>query len=382
MSGLNLESLKEQIKKCALAVGIDKIGFTDAGPVDEYLPRLLQRRDAGYRHALNEGDPYKRVNPKAHLPQARSVISAAVAYPWLEPADARGPERGRGRFSFISRGTDYHVVVTDKLKKLRDFILCEAPGAQVELMTDRAELLEKALAVKAGLGWFGKNTLLVTPEFGSWVCLGELVTDIPLPPDPPFKGDCGNCRGCIVSCPAKALDEEGNLNPDRCLAGLTQSKVLPDRGLRVLMGTGLYGCDICQQACPRNKEGRSVEHAEFRSSFDDAYPLLTEIIHLSNTGFRERFGHTAGAWRGRTTLQRNAVIAAGNLGDPGAGPELAQILHDDKRTVMRAAAAWALGRIGTPDAARALEQAHTAEESPEVMQEISLSLRELGKTPI
>lgn len=377
MTAINWADLKEKVREYAYTTGIDKIGFTDAGPLPEHLPRLIRRREAGYKHGLNEGEPEKRIDPRLHLSGAGSVISVAVAYPARETMPETEAKRGakRGRISFISRGLDYHLVMEERLKKLQGFIQAAAPDARIIMMADRGEILEKALAVKAGLGWFGKHSLMVTPEYGSWVCLGELITDIPFPPDHPLDRDCGGCRLCIEACPTNALAEGEDLNQDRCLACVTMGRFLPQPEIRELMGDTLYGCDICQSVCPHNQKAGTVDRPEFECGIDGAFPVLKEILQMTNKDFRQRFGHTSGAWRGRTALQKNAVIAAGNLREREVVPELAGILFSDPRPVMRGAAAWALGRIGCPESLAALEGALEAERDPQVTAEIIYSQR-------
>jgi epoxyqueuosine reductase len=367
--------LKAEIKAYGQEIGIAKMGFTDAQPLMDHLPRLLSRQKAGYKFAINEGDPGKRISPQLHLPQAKSIIAVAVAYPWQdnEKPDNTGP--ARGRISVISRGPDYHRVVGEKLQQLKDFIVAKVPQAKVEVFTDTGEILEKAIAVKAGLGWFGHNTLLVTPEFGSWVSLGELLTDLPLPADLPSSDNCGSCQRCVEACPTNALDEDKNLNPDRCLACLTLSKALPPREIRNLMGDTLYGCDICQLACPYNQKIGEINYVEHNCGLEESYPVLMEILHLNNAEYKKRFGHTSGAWRGRTPLQRNAVIAAGKLRDSSAVPALAAILSSDPRPVLRGAAAWALGEIGAEQGRAALVKASATEQDSAVLTEINAALQ-------
>ncbi|WP_418790876.1 tRNA epoxyqueuosine(34) reductase QueG [Phosphitispora sp. TUW77] len=381
----DLAALKEQVKHYAYSIGVDKIGFTDAEALTEHLPLVRRRWEAGYKHAINEGDPDKRISPSLHLPGAKSVISIAVAYPGTAtiPESAISSEEGtalsRGSFSFISRGMDYHEVISDKLQKIRDYIMFLVPAARSVHMVDTGELLEKAFAVKAGLGWFGRNTLLVTPEFGSWVCLGELITDIPFPPDRSLNNNCGSCNACVAACPTNAIREGEDLNIDRCLACLTLGSFMPDPEIREIMGISLYGCDICQQVCPYNKKsGHDNDMQEFSYSYDEAYPVLKEILALSNKEFRKRFGHISAAWRGRTPIQRNAVIAAGNLGARDTIPELIDILRSDPRPVLRGLAAWALGKIGGPLASQALADVSEKEKDPTVIQEI---VQGLGKRP-
>ena len=382
MCVVNWADFKEKVKQYAGSVGINKIGFTDAELLKEHLPRLLARKDSCCRYGINEGDPQKRVNPLVHMPEAKSVISAAVAYPWQESESGPGPASGpgRGRMSLIARGTDYHRVVRTRLEKLREYILSIVPQARLLIMVDKEEILEKAIAVKAGLGWFGKNTLLVTPEYGSWISLGELVTDLPFPVDRPLATGCGSCRKCIESCPTKALDEDINLNPDRCLAGITLGKFLPPPNVRTLMGDALYGCDICQLGCPLNSKTGVPGNYEFGAGSGEAYPVLSELFGMTNAEFRKRFGHTSAAWRGRTPIQRNAMIAAGNLKDTSAVPGLIDILCSDSRPVIRGSAAWALGQIGSPEGVKALQQVKNTENDPTVLEEIKNSLRRVRST--
>jgi len=374
--------IKEKVKDYAYAIGAAKIGFTDAEALTEHLPLVVRRREAGYKHGINEGDPAKRIAPLLHLPGARSVISVAVAYSGTAstvPETTSPPEGGgfsRGSFSLISRGLDYHTVVSGKLERIRDYIMYLVPTGRTVHMVDTGELLEKALAVKAGLGWFGRNTLLVTPEFGSWVCLGELITDIPFPPDQPLNNNCGSCTACVTACPTNAIRDGEDLNLDSCLACLTLGRFMPDPEIREKMGTSLYGCDICQQVCPYNRKAEpSKDTPEFFCSYDDANPVLKEVLSLSNTAFMKRFGHMSGAWRGRTPIQRNAVIAAGNLGARDAIPELTGILKSDTRPVLRGLAAWALSRMGDSGAFQALAGALEKEKDPAVIEEILQGLR-------
>lgn len=367
-------ALKELVKQYAYSIGINKIGFTDAKPLLEHLPRLIRRAEAGYRHAINEGSPEKRVNPQVHLPGAKSVISTAVVYPGC--ADEKAPASGgaRGRLSCISRGRDYHVIMRRKLEKLKQYILTVRPEAKMKLMVDKEEILEKAIAAKAGLGWLGRNTLLVTPEFGSWVVLGEIITDVPFPADQTLEGGCGSCRACVAACPTAALDDDININLDRCLAAVTLSRSLPDPEVRSQMGQTLYGCDVCQSVCPHNKRQPAYD-ADFAYTGDQAFPPLARVLDLTNREFKESFGHTSGAWRGRTPIQRNAVIAAGNLRDRSMVPRLITLLSEDPRGVIRGAAAWALGQIGDNQGLPALQQAMRKENDPAVLKEISYALK-------
>lgn len=383
MNYASLSKLKEEIKNYAYSLGINKLGFTDAKPLENHLSKLLQRQGKSYAYSINEGDPEKRINPTQCFPDARSVICAAVAYDGLDynlQTDRSQQSGARGRLSFISRGRDYHNVMYERLEKLKLYITEKLPWAKISIMVDKEEILEKAFAVEAGLGWFGKNTLLVTPEWGSFVYLGELVTNIPFNADSPLKGACGTCERCLEACPTGALDRDKNLNPDRCLAGVSQFKGLISSELRGMMGNTIYGCDICQIVCPHNKradinqnsykEWQEKDHGQA----DEHFPLLKEILTMSNAEFKKKFGHTSGAWRGRTVFQRNAAIAAGNSADEQSVPALINILENDTRPVMRAIAAWALGKIRHPAGKDALHQALLNEPDQTVISEIKSSL--------
>lgn len=368
---------KEKVKKYAYIIGIDKIGFTDGRPFTEHLPILQKRLEEGYVYAINEGEPSKRINPAAHLKGVKSIISVAVCYPARHLEDEKYAHNSTyGRVSFISRGKDYHHIIEDMLQKLSAYIKENSPiPAESVLMVDTGELLEKAVSARAGLGWIGKHTLLVTPEFGSWVCLGEMITNLPFPRDEAVRHSCGNCTICVEACPTKALDGMGNLNPDRCLASITQTKKTLPQELRPLMKNYIYGCDVCQKACPYNRKAKQTYLTECNYDINDAYPSLKELLTMSRQEFNRRFGHTSGAWRGRTVWQRNALIAAGNLQNEELVPYICDLLINDPRVQIRIAAAWALGRIRNEKAISALHTAKEKEKNEQVMEEINLAIQ-------
>lgn len=388
MNYASLEKLKEEIKNYAYSIGINKLGFTVAKPLENHFSRLLKRQSKSSVYSINEGDPAKRINPTLRFPEARSVVCAAIAYNGHDynphdynPPVGRSPQSGcRGRLSFISRGRDYHKIMYDRLEKLKMYVTEKIPWADISIMVDKEEILEKAFAVEAGLGWFGKNTLLVIPELGSFVYLGELITNIPFPPDSPLENTCGNCERCLKACPTGALDRDKNLDTDLCLAGISQFKGLISHELRERMGNTLYGCDICQIVCPHNikadKTQKSFKEWEPKdhSQADEHFPVLKELLFMTNSEFKKKFGHTSGAWRGRTVFQRNAAIAAGNNRDVESVPALTKILLNDTRPVMRATAAWALGKIDDPVGKQALRQALSNESDITVTSEIKRAL--------
>jgi epoxyqueuosine reductase len=249
-------------------------------------------------------------------------------------------------------------------------------GASVaRYYVDTGPLLDRALAQRAGLGWFGKNTMLITRAgYGSYVFLGEVLTDLVLEPDPPMKGSCGQCRICLDECPTGAIVAPFVVDARRCISYLTiELRGWIPRELRPLMGTWVYGCDICQDVCPHNTLVRTGVHAEFAPRRDVAFPDLLELLHIDERTYQERFRHSAIKRAKRQGLRRNAAVALGNLGDSRAVPALVRAL-DDGDPIVRGHAAWALGRIGGAEAHDALRRLAQRETDPEVLVELNAAM--------
>nr|WP_206529548.1 tRNA epoxyqueuosine(34) reductase QueG [Brevibacillus sp. SYP-B805] len=369
------EQTKQAIIDYAREIGIDKIGFASADPFVELKERLLTHREKGYESGFEEPDIEKRVDPQLSLAGARSLISIALAYPSkLEGAPKSEPGAYRGILCRAAWGTDYHHVLRDKLTRLTWFIQQLEPAARVVSMVDTGALSDRAVAERAGIGWVGKNCAVITPEFGSWVYLGELVTDLPLPPDTPVEEGCGDCNLCVDACPTGALVQGGQLNAQKCIAYLTQVKdFIPDE-YRAKIGNRLYGCDTCQTVCPKNRGKHFPHHPEFTPDPEIAKPLLLPLLTMGNKEFQEKFGASSAAWRGKKPIQRNAILALAHFKDRSAVPTLIRLLEHDPRPVIRGTAAWALGKIGGEEAKAALEQAKLHENSPEVLAEVEKGL--------
>lgn len=241
---MNIAQLKQEIIDYSKEIGIDKIGFASADVFDELKERLKRQQELGYQSGFEKGSVEERTEPERLLPEAKSIISIALAYPSRIPdAPPSTREDRRGIFCRASWGIDYHIVLRERLQKLTEFIHSKFPEASSKLMVDTGELSDKAVAERAGVGFSGKNTLIITPEFGSFVYLGELITNIPFVPDTPIEDGCGDCRICMDACPTGALVQPGQLNAQRCLAFLTQTKdFIPDE-FREQVGTRVYGCD-------------------------------------------------------------------------------------------------------------------------------------------
>ncbi|KRE04357.1 epoxyqueuosine reductase [Bacillus sp. Root239] len=375
---MNAYQLKEEIISYSKEIGIDKIGFTSASMFDELKNRLLAQQDLGYASGFEEPDIEKRVDPTLVVPKARSIISIALAYPSkLKDAPKSTKEDRRGIFCRASWGQDYHTVLRDRLQKLETFIKEKVPAVILQSMVDTGELSDRAVAERAGIGWSGKNCAIITPEFGSYVYLGEMITDIPFPPDKPIEDGCGTCNKCVDACPTGALVTGGQLNSQRCIAFLTQTKGFLAEEFRSKLGNRLYGCDTCQTVCPENKGKDFHFHPEMEPDSELAKPKLKPLLTMSNREFKEKFGHVSGSWRGKKPIQRNAIIALAHFKDQTAIPDLIDLIKNDVRPVIRGTAAWALGKIGDKEALDTLMNLREQEKDQEVIEEMSKGIEML-----
>ncbi|MCM3639417.1 tRNA epoxyqueuosine(34) reductase QueG [Sporosarcina luteola] len=368
---MNVAQLQSSIKEYAATIGIDKIGFTTAAPFLELKNRLRRQQELGFQSGFEESDVEKRTEPVMLLDRAESIISIAVAYPSKMTDSPRGKKgERRGIFARASWGMDYHHVLREKLQLLETFISDMMPNAQMRSMVDTGELVDRAVAVRAGIGWSGKNCSVITPEFGSYVYLGEMITNIPFEPDIPMEDQCGDCTLCLDACPTGALIQGGQLNAQRCIAFLTQTKKPVPEEFRAKIGNRVYGCDTCQTVCPKNKGMYNLHQPAFQPEPELAKPLLVPMLRLSNREFKETYGHMSGSWRGKNPIQRNAILALAHFKDETAVPTLTDLLVNDQRPLIRGTAAWALGQIGTSDGIAAIELAIQKEEDPDVRLEM------------
>jgi epoxyqueuosine reductase len=372
------QAVKQAIVDAAPALGIDKIGFTTADPFMELKEILYNHREKGYESGFEEPDIEKRVHPERSFETPASIISIAIAYPSkLSNPPRSEPGAYRGIISRSAWGEDYHHVLRDRLSKLESFIKEKIDGARMDSMVDTGALVDRAVAQRAGIGWSGKNCAVITPEWGSWVYLGEMITNIPFPADNPITDQCGDCTLCIDACPTGALVGPGQLNASRCVSFVTQTKGIVEEELMLKIGNRLYGCDTCQVVCPKNKGMNWTHQPELQPDLDKVKPLLKPLLTMSNKQFKEEYGRSASSWRGKKPIQRNAIIALGNFRDQSAIPILTELLHHDSRPEIRATAAWALGRIGGSDARDSLEHAKASEEEPRVQNNIRKALEQV-----
>ncbi|KMK71682.1 tRNA epoxyqueuosine(34) reductase QueG [Bacillus safensis] len=379
---MHVGELKEELIQYAKEIGVDKIRFASANTFDSLKDRLILHESLGYLSGFEEPDIEKRTNPSLLLPKAKSIVAIALAYPSkMKDAPRSTKDARRGIFCRASWGTDYHVVLKKKLDMLEEFLRSKHVDIRTKSMVDTGELSDRAVAERAGIGFSAKNCMIITPEFGSYVYLAEMITNVPFEPDEKIEDQCGTCNKCVDSCPTGALVNPGQLNSQRCISFLTQTKgFLPDE-FRSKIGNRLYGCDTCQTVCPINKGKDFHLHPEMEPDPEIAKPLLKPLLTISNRDFKEKYGHVSGSWRGKKPIQRNAILALAHFKDTSALPVLIELMHKDPRPVIRGTAAWAIGKIGDDQQLPELEKALERESDEEAKAEIVKGI-ELLQTPL
>ncbi|HEX3031290.1 MAG TPA: tRNA epoxyqueuosine(34) reductase QueG, partial [Bacillota bacterium] len=272
-----------------------------------------------------------------------------------------------GRVGSFALGRDYHVVLREKIVRLMA-AWQERMGQQVcwQAQVDTGPLADRAAAWRAGLGWYGKNCSIISPDYGSAILLGTILTDVELEPDQPLPPQCGDCTLCLEACPTGALEGPNRLNAYQCISYLTQCGEPMPENLRHKLGDNIYGCDICLSVCPHNRKAAKMGNGANRVQLD-------KLLTMSNREFSSTMGQTAAGWKGKKLLQRNALIALGNSEQAEAVPLLLQALADP-RPEIRGSAAWALARFPGPVSGQALEQRLAREADERVREEINQAL--------
>ena len=365
------EQLKAELIEAAPGMGIDSIGFASADPFLSLKGILENHRRMGYESGFEEPDLDKRTTPALPSSAPASLIAIAVAYPSkMKNPPKSEPGRYRGILARSAWGQDYHHVLREAMAKVEAFLRERVPDVVMDSMVDTGALVDRAVAQRAGIGFSAKNCSIISPQYGSWIYLGDMVTNIPFPPDTPVTEDCGECTKCIDACPTGALVGPGQLNANRCISFVTQSKGMLDDEFMTKIGNRLYGCDTCQIVCPKNRGKNWDHHPQLQPDPELVKPLLLPILDMSNREFKETFGSSAAAWRGKKPIQRNAIIALGNFKDQTAVPKLGDILLNDQRPEMRGTAAWSLGRIGGEDALHLVTKALGSEQDEAVLEKL------------
>jgi epoxyqueuosine reductase len=360
-------SLKERIAQEANALGFAAVRFAGAEPppgagaaLDTFLADG-RHGDMAWLAANSE----RRKSPRAIWPDVKSIIMLGMSYgPERDPRAAL-LERSRGAISVYAQGADYHDVIKSKLKVLASRVQDVARG-EVKVFVDTAPVMEKPIAARAGLGWQGKHTNLVSRDFGSWLFLGAIFTTAEIDPDAPEADHCGACRRCLDVCPTNAFVAPYQLDARACISYLTiEHKGHIALEYREAMGNRIFGCDDCLAVCPWNKFATVAHEAKLSVRAESDNPPLAELLKLDDAAFRERFRGTPIKRTGRDRFLRNVLIAAGNSGDETLVPQVEEHLGDASPLV-RAMAVWALSRLAPGWAAAVRESEAPAEADPAV----------------
>ena len=353
------------------------MGITHAAPFQRDEEAAAQR----VRDGLMDGLPWyteervQRMNrPELLLQGARSIISMAANYNTGPPQ--QDSDRPKGKVARYAWGRDYHNVIKARLRRfVRELPDVAGRPVRTRYFVDDGPMNDRAAAERSGVGWFGKNTNILTPTHGSWVFLAQVITDLDLKSDPPLKKTCGQCIRCIPACPTDAIIAPYVIDNRRCISFLTIELRGPiPTELRPLMGDWVFGCDLCQEVCPVNRKAPLSSEPDFAKRHDFDAPELIPLLTLDDDAFRERFQGSPIRRAKREGLQRNVCVALGNIADPVAIPALTATLNNSDSPLVRSHAAWALGRIANEEAQTALKQALHTEQNEEVRQEITAAL--------
>jgi len=327
----------------------------------EYLERHLELKE----------------DPRNLLPETLSLISLGCNYNTGNPS-TETQDPSKARFSRYAWGDDYHQIIHSKLKDLEYYLCNELNSANhTRSFVDSGPVLEREVAQRAGLGWFGKHSNLINVEKGSWFFLAEVLVDVELKADEPFSGvDCGTCTSCIDACPTGAIISDRTVDARRCISYLTiEHKGAIPADLRPKMDNHIFGCDICQDVCPWNKDAPVSVEPGFKPRTENYSADLTELMMLDQESFSNRFRKSPVKRTKRRGLLRNVAVSLGNWAHPEAIPALSIGLHDIE-PVVRSHSAWALGRINNERARNELKNAKKIEENHQVLKEIETALGE------
>ena len=315
-----MNPLNQYILDKSKKLNIDICGFTDSSPLYNLREYLIYREENNIMTEFEEKDIMKRIDPKLTLPSCKSIIVIGVSYNVDSQEEAKESTVSnrhltpfpKGYLSRASWGRDYHLVLREKMQalileiqKVKDF--------NYRYFVDTGPLIDRELAKRAGIGYYGKNCSIINNEYGSFIFIGYILTDLDLDYSEEMENNCGDCNLCIKACPTGALEGEYKFNPKKCISYLTQTKENIPLDLRKKMGAKIYGCDTCQLVCPKNKGIKKPNHKEFSPEITSGYINIEELLMISNKEFKSKYGSMAGAWRGKNILRRNGIITLGNM---------------------------------------------------------------------
>jgi epoxyqueuosine reductase len=338
----------ERIKMRALKLGFEAAAIAAVEPLEaraHFEAWLAAGRHGGMSWLAGRKHRERRADIASLMPGIRSVLCVALCH---EPGRDAARDQRLGRIARYAAGEDYHRVMRDRLRALQRFIRDDAlPGARALWYSDTGAILERGWAERCGLGWVGKHSGLLSERFGSWFLLGEILVDHPLDPDPPpARERCGTCTRCITACPTGAIVAPYQLDARLCISYLTiELEGAIPRALRSRVGDWIFGCDLCQEACPWNRFAPPAREARLHARRLEGW-TLEGFLTLDARGFDALFEKSPIRRAGRAGFLRNVCVALGNRADAAAVPALAAALRSDPDALVRMHAAWALGEIG------------------------------------
>ena len=371
--------VKAKIVSLAVNLGFDIVKITTADPFFEDSSTAIDSIRKGYMEGMswyNENRVGQASDPEKLLPGAKSIIVVAMSYLPQENSDES--VSSKGKIAKYAQWQDYHVVMKRKLKDLSDRLpdIAGIPSVN-RIFVDDGSFMERAAARRSGVGWFGKNSNILTAEYGSWVFLGALITDLDLEPDKPLKKNCGSCVTCLIECPTGAIVSPYIIDATRCISYLT----IENRGpipieLRPAIDNWVFGCDICQEVCPVNRDVDTSSDIDLMPKMVSSLELIP-LLTLTQEEFSSRFKNRPIKRAKLEGLKRNACVALGNTKDISAVSALGRVLLEDTNLVKQHAA-WALGRIGGVDAKSILFEALKTESNDNVQREILLAINNIS----
>jgi epoxyqueuosine reductase len=382
-------SLTEQIKELGPEISLEVIRITNAEDFPETEKQIIENIEKGY---IPKSDYYasknisagsnnlplnrigKRCNPKSILKRAKSIISVAQDYLIEETENITDKKQLCGKIAKYDVGNFYYDLKL-KLNKIVDFINQRSDFEyKSKNKSCYVSLVEKPIAARAGVGWYGKHGIIITERFGSWVVLGEIITELELEADAPLLQSCGDCKICIDLCPTQAIVSPYIVDRTRCLQYISERPMKVPVDFREVWGDRLYGCTTCQEFCPKNIKIKPRKYQPKYGYISSSVPLIP-LLQISEEEYQRFFAYNQIAMRPREAIKRNAALALGNIGDSRAVNPLVKVLQEDENSMVRGHTAWALGKIGGKKAKFALEKALKIEEDREVGEEIIDALR-------
>ncbi|ABR49758.1 domain of unknown function DUF1730 [Alkaliphilus metalliredigens QYMF] len=359
-------NLKKEIIDFAKTIGIDLIGFTTAAPFEELRPILEERKAKGYLSGFEEQDMEKRIDPKKTMANAQSILVIGQPYYIDDLETTLGDSQFYGELARTAWGTDYHQIVKEKLEEIMSFIKEKEENVEYRTFVDTGPLVDRQVAYRAGLGWYGWNNTLISSKYGSWFFIGYLLINLEFPPDRPMDDQvCLACQLCIKHCPNQALQGPYSFNSQRCVSNLLQQKEEMKDADKKKIGKKIYGCDICQSVCPHNERVRKTKELRFQPQNPKHEIDLIHFLGISKKEFKDIYGQNASGWRGKKILQRNAIIAMGNHHNKEAIPHLLPLLKDPRLDI-RSVTIWALNELDPEYTCQLLQEMMERENSEEL----------------